>query len=275
MEQSKSTDSAQIHTSARSPTPPGVATPPPTADASGKTRAVGDTEQELRAQIRDLEAALKVAKTAAAHHKLQYNMLVQESAAAMERMAVEARMEQYENEMIHRAAAAAPVEFPEGMIPVQRDLYQQMCEEIRTLRRVCGSLERERDHRGRTIARQETEIASLTERVTLMRERIRDRGLKGRSRAGTEADRPFAALLQASEMVSRRMAGRRGHTRGIHSMSSLPSTPARVYRPFVPATAPARPRHDEASEDTVSNSDGESEAETDILEGSRVRQARR
>lgn len=220
--------------------------------------------EELRTKVPEIQAALQEAKMAAVHHKLQYQMLSQESAAAIERMAVEARMAQYENEVIHVAeqarAAATPVQpspFHEGMIPVQKDLYQRMCREIQQLTEERNYLLEDQYQKDKTILRQDNEIASLSDKVVLMRERIREnREHTNRYRrshhtsrientprsvyndplrsgvSSQEQPQPFAALLQASEMASsqeanRRPAAKKGHTRNTHSMSSLPATPSR------------------------------------------------
>jgi hypothetical protein len=201
----------------------------------------------------------------AAHHKLQYEMLAQESAAAIERMAVEARMAQYENEVIYVAeqakAAATPVQpspYLEGTIPVQKDLYQSMCREIQQLTEERNYLAEEQASKEKTILRQDVEIASLTDKVVLMRDRIREnREHMNRYRSNNnssshldttprsmyndplrngvssqEQPQPFAALLQASEMASqearRPMGAKKGHTRNTHSMSSIPATPHRL-----------------------------------------------
>lgn len=298
--------------------------------------------EELRLKVTELQAALQEAKMSAAHHKLQYQMLSQESAAAIERMAVEARMAQFENEVIHHAeqarAAATPQPSPaqEGMIPVQKDLYQRMCREIQLLREANTDLHTESEARQATINRQDDQIASLSDKVILMRERIyenRERLHKHRrphmqhqlestprsvyspaqhrGHHNSQAQpQPFAALLQASEMASqesarsapsRGMPGKKGHVRNMHSTSSLPSTPQRIqkvqyetpsmhrHQPLkVPSTAPVprtsamrtpdvynQPslpvthglqRADPPSDGTVSASDNDSEAETDIIE---------
>lgn len=350
----------------RTPTPPisHISTPPPTIELpadSQRSRLTGGmvgtmtateleaaSPEELRLKVTELQAALQEAKMSAAHHKLQYQMLSQESAAAIERMAVEARMAQYENEVIHHAeqarAAATPQPSPaqEGMIPVQKELYQRMCREIQLLRDANNDLHAESESRQATIDRQDDQIASLTDKVILMRERIhenRERMHKHRRphvphhleatprsvyspahhRVHPNSQpqpQPFAALLQASEMASqesarsapgRGMSGKKGHSRNMHSTSSLPSTPQRIqkvhyetpsmgrHQPLkVPSTAPV-PRTsamrtpdvyhqpslpvakrsyeaEPASDGTVSASehDNDSEAETDIIEDDEV-----
>lgn len=304
----------------------------------------------------ELHAALQEAKMSAAHHKLQYRMLSQESAAAMERMAVEARMTQMENEVVQSAeqarVAATPMpQYDQGVIPIQKELYQNMCREvclgcymrvgyahtnnsfqIHFLKEANHHLELEGRDRERVIAHQEDQIASLSDKVTLMVERIRhnreqlqkyrrpqlssrldqtprsvyhtpQRGhnpIMHRPQPQLPQQQPFAALLQASEMASQESAraGKKGHSRNTHSMSSLPSTPQRSQRIQqqtpqgrqsalkVPSTAPV-PRtsalrtpdiysqaalpvtHQQGppSDGTVSASDdNDSEAETDIIE---------
>ena len=271
----------------RTPTPTisHISTPPPTIEmpSQNQTSRLGlwfagrlNTEQiasasaeELRTKVTELQAALQEAKMSAAHHKLQYQMLSQESAAAIERMAVEAHMAQYENEVIHVAeqakAAATPVQpspFQEGMIPVQKDLYQRMCREIQQLTEERNYLADEHTQMDKTILRQDVDIASLTDKVMLMRDRIRENrehvnryrrtsssySHHGHSstprsayndplRSGVssqEQPQPFAALLQASEMASqeaRRPANlKKGHSSNTHSMSSLPSTPRHLQK---------------------------------------------
>ncbi|KAK5132706.1 hypothetical protein LTR08_008750 [Meristemomyces frigidus] len=253
--------------------------PLPDIDTDDVARAAA---ARLRTELEAVRAALHEARMAAAHHKLQYTMLEQSSAASLERMAVEARMAQCESQVIRHAeqAAAAAVPAPstavhDGHIPVQKDLYQSMCREIQALKETNRYHERERAQLGRLLAAQDGEIASLGDRVTLMRARIvenRERLRQKRSRGPEPVMRefdplsrqldgtprlavynpsahrmpdqhqqqpqqePFAALLQASEMVARQKDGRKkgaaGHVRNTHSLSSLPATPAgRVQKP--------------------------------------------
>jgi hypothetical protein len=341
-----------------------MSTPPPTIETfsqdsasrpiDGFARALTSDQilngspDELRTKVAELQAAYQEAKMAAAHHRLQYQMLAQESAAAIERMAVEARMMQCENEVINfaeqaKATAATPAHSSpqqEGVIPVQKDLYRQMCREIQQLSDTNAFLETEHRRQEKLIFRQDNEIAGLTDKVLLLRDRIREhREHQNRMRnaslgkfpestpqlasaystprnitfKSTSQPQPFDALLQASQIASldeyerRSPAGRgrskKGHSRGIHSLSSLPVTPNRSRKqpPLfqtpqggpqtlpLPATAPV-PRmsnlrtsevyaqqrlpvkrvHEPGSDGTVSGSDNEdgndSEAETEILE---------
>nr|POE78597.1 hypothetical protein CFP56_62848 [Quercus suber] len=259
---------------ARTPTPTfsQVSTPPPTVEPISQDggewkgtdfvksltsdQVATASAEELRAMVTDLQASLQQTKMSAAHHQLQYKMLAQESTAAIERLAVEARMERYENDVIHSAeqakAASTPIQpapIPEGMISVQKDLYQQMCREIQLLLDNTHNLEKASLHQQRLISAQEGEIMSLTDKVTLLRDRIReDREQLNRYRRpqiestprsaystpnrGTHQsqNQPFAALLQASEMASQNMGAKKGHSRNAQSMSSLPNTPSRTQR---------------------------------------------
>lgn len=279
----------------RTPTPTmsHISTPPPTSEMptqSQNNRVAGRfagtmtaeeiasaSAEQLRSRLAETQAALQEAKMSAAHHKLQYQMLSQESAAAVERMAVEAHMLKSENEVIQIAqqakVAATPVQpspFQEGMIPVQKDLYQRMCREIQELTEERKWLLENQAQKDKTILRQDVEIASLGDKVELMRERIkeyRDQAQhhnvrpiprhEGASRslhsmhndslrrgvASHEQPQPFAALLQASEMASqearRPTNAKKGHVRNVQSTSSLPNTPQRTQRETQPYQTPS------------------------------------
>jgi len=348
-----------------------MSTPPPTIDilsqestgrpVGGFARALTSdqianaTADELRIKVAELQAAHQEAKMTAAHHRLQYRMLAQESAAAIERMAVEARMVQCENEVIHFAeqakATAVPTRSPqlqEGFIPVQKDLYQQMCRDIQQLSEANVALETEHRQQEKLIFRQDNEIAGLSDKVLLLRDRIREHrdhhsrvrsaslGIfhpdspklmsayttpRGERISNLGQPQPFDALLQASKMASihehKRKAvtdisrSKKGHTRNVHSLTSLPVTPNRSRKQpplfatpqgdaqslMMPSTAPV-PRmsnlrtpdvysqqrlpmkraHAPGSDGTVSASDHDdddnhSEAETEILEPNQINES--
>ncbi|EME77373.1 uncharacterized protein MYCFIDRAFT_217061 [Pseudocercospora fijiensis CIRAD86] len=334
---------------ARTPTPPvsHISTPPPTIELhaqngrslrafpgilSGEELEPASSE-ELRLKLVELQAAVQHEKMQAAHYKLQYNMLAQESAAAIERMHVEARMAQTESDVIAQAEQSkvpvTPLPQQEGFVPVQKALYQRMLRDIHILRENVQVLERETKDQDRMLTMQDDEIASLRDRATLMAERIRQsREQQNRSRRAQFSSRvdatprsvystpqqrahignrqqpqAFAALIQASEMASQesaRSAGKKGHSRNVHSTSSLPSTPQRAQKlqqpayqtpsgrqqpRKIPSTAPVArmsamrtpdvyaqtslpvsQAQDPQSDGTVSASDNDSEAETDILD---------
>ncbi|KXS98673.1 hypothetical protein AC578_10063 [Pseudocercospora eumusae] len=334
---------------ARTPTPPvsQISTPPPTIELQGQNarslptftgvlsgeQLEAASAEELRLKVVELQAAVHHEKMQAAHYKLQYNMLAQESAAAIERMQVEAHMAQTESDVIAQAEQSkvpvTPLPQQEGFVPVHKALYQRMIRDIQLLRETVQALEREGKDQDRMINMQSDEIASLRDRALLMGERIlQSREQHNRSRRAQFSSRvdatprsvyntphrghvsnrqqpqAFAALIQASEMASQesaRSAGKKGHSRNVHSTSSLPSTPQRsqkvqqqaaYHTPSgrqqprkIPSTAPVARMsairtpdvyahsslpvshtQDPQSDGTVSASDNDSEAETDILD---------
>ncbi|KAK3656880.1 hypothetical protein LTR56_002861 [Elasticomyces elasticus] len=246
----------------KTPTPP--ISPPPTIEAAPPPKPLPTTmtpadlatasPETLRAKVTDLQRQLQETKTTtSAHHTLQLHMLAQESSAALERLAVEARMERHESEVIHlssqrSAKAVQPPSLPEGCIPVNRDLYLCMGNEIRELRDANQAWRDANAGLERVVGRQESEIASLSDKVTLMRERIREnREHLNRVRSGhtiptstpsrsslygtPQRSQGLEALLQASEMTGLQPQSQHkrkgGHTRNTHSLSSLPATPQR------------------------------------------------
>ncbi|KAK5697972.1 hypothetical protein LTR97_006932 [Elasticomyces elasticus] len=244
----------------KTPTPP--ISPPPTIEAAAPpprplpttmtpTEIATASPETLRAKVTDLQRQLQETKTTtSAHHTLQLHMLAQESSAALERLAVEARMERHESEVIHlssqrSAKAVQPPSLPEGCIAVNRDLYLRMGNEIRELRDANQAWRDANTGLERVVGRQESEIASLGDKVTLMRERIREnREHLNRVRSGNvstssrsslygtpQRSQGLEALLQASEMTGLQPQSQHkrkgGHTRNTHSLSSLPATPQR------------------------------------------------
>ncbi|KAF2723027.1 hypothetical protein K431DRAFT_243506 [Polychaeton citri CBS 116435] len=267
--------------SQRTPTPPTshMSTPPPTIDfgmlQAGRpvlaAEVVMTTEQlssaspdELRVKVDELQAAVSEARMSAAHYKLQYNMLSQESRATLDRMAVEARMAQFESDVIYSAEQAKVASSPaqhspiklreEGIIPVEKGLYQRILKELNYLRDANWALRDDLERKQHIIFQQESEVTTLSEKVAMLRDRVRSYrdhransvarvestpksayNTPHRARAFTQygghgqSEQPFAALLQASEMASQQQARnystRKGHSRNTHSMSSLPVTP--------------------------------------------------
>jgi hypothetical protein len=286
--------SAQVSNNARTnkshtptPTPSGshISTPPPTLSQESMVRPISGfahamtgeqiasaPADDLRLKVAELQAAYRDAQMSAAHHRLQYQMLAQESAAAIERMAVEARMVQFENEVIHeqaRATITAPIlpsPMQDGTIPVQKDLYQRMCRDIQQIHQLSETnrfLEAEHRMQEKLIFRQDNEIAGLTDKVLMLRDRIREHRdhqtrLRGETFGGylasappsllgtprrpqmTSHEQPFAALLHASAMAreevgaskpaASRLMSKKGHSRNTQSLSSLPATPNRAHK---------------------------------------------
>jgi hypothetical protein len=276
---SDNTRTNKSHTPTPTPSDSHILTPPPTIGALSQDRPIGGfahamtgeqiasaPADDLRLKVAELQAAYRDAQMSAAHHRLQYQMLAQESAAAIERMAVEARMVQYENEVIHEQARAAPMlpsPIEDGTIPVQKNLYQRMCRDIQQLSETNNFLEAEHRMQEKLIFRQDNEIAGLTDKVLMLRDRIREHRdhqnrVRGASFGGylesasqsvigtprrmtaREQAQPFAALLQASAMAreevgaskpaANRLLNKKGHSRNTQSLSSLPATPNRARK---------------------------------------------
>lgn len=295
---------------------------------------------ELKQMVKNLVVEVQNAKTVAAHHKLQHQMSQMESGEAVERMAVEMEMARREIEVLEQAEAQRTLEEHKTLAKPKQDpnfqqihheVYTSMTEELRDLKIHNSNLERQLVHTRRVLSQQENEIASLNDKVLLMRERIREsrEQLQKYRRTGAvdatprtirttpfqtpvrdrftainastdEHQQPgFAALLQASDMVSHanqtpRAHGHKSHSRNTHSLSSLPSTPSRtqlapqhiLYTPQPPRHMPPEPpmtaplprkrardtmtpppiRRGHESDGTVSASE-ESEAETEVAEG--------
>ena len=280
---------SKSHTPTPTPSDSHISTPPPSIDALSQdslARPIGAfahamtgdqianaPANDLRLKVAELQAAYREAKMSAAHHRLQYQMLAQESAAAIERMAVEARMVQCENEVIHVAEQAKATVVPmlpspmqeDGTIPVQKDLYQRMCRDIQQLSEANNFLEAEHRQQEKLIFRQDNEIAGLSDKVLMLRDRIREhREHQNRMRSASfggyldsappsvlstprrphmtsrDQAQPFAALLQASAMAReevgtgkssvKRGTTKKGHSRNTQSLSGLPATPNRARK---------------------------------------------
>ncbi|TKX26491.1 hypothetical protein C1H76_1455 [Elsinoe australis] len=305
----------------------------------------GMQAEELRDMVKRLMTAVHDAKTTAAHYKLQHQMSQMESGKAVERMAVEMEMARREIEVMQQAEAHQWLKEDKAVVlqpdsdpnfrQVHNDVYANMTDEIKDLKIRNVQLERELEYSRKVLEQQESEIASLNDKVLLMRDRIResrDQLMRYRRAAIDTTPRTnrttpnqtpvrerfthldpsqhqqqqpgFAALLQATDIVSQggcTPSGdqRKGHSRGIHSLSSLPATPQRsnkytprqkLYTPQpprqaqmpleVPMTAPVarkrpvgtltppRPTNKRGyeSDGTVSAAD-DSEAETEVAEG--------
>jgi hypothetical protein len=182
---------------------------------------------ELRAIIASLMALLQEARTDAAHHKLQYRMLAIETTEAMERVHVEIDMAQREtdlmktNDPVERRIIRAEQESDPSIRRVHADIWDSMLKETQSLKTQNGQLEQLVSQHKRMIVQQESEIATLNDRITLYHERLREnRSQMNRYRRAAgypespyksspwtarERDQPpFAALLHASDLMSGR-----------------------------------------------------------------------
>lgn len=182
---------------------------------------------ELRAIVASLMPLLQEARTDAAHHKLQYQMLAIETNEAMERIQVEMDMTQREtdllktNDPVERPLVRANHESDPSIRRVHTDIWNAMLEETRSLKSQNAQLEQLVAQHKRMVVQQESEIATLNDRITLYRERLREnrshlnryRRAAGypespyKSSPWTTRERdqpPFAALLHASDLISGR-----------------------------------------------------------------------
>jgi hypothetical protein len=182
---------------------------------------------ELRAIIASLMPLLQEARTDAAHHKLQYRMLAIETTEAMERIHVETDMAQREtdliktNDPVERRIIRSDPEPDPSIRRVHADIWDSMVQETQTLKSQNAQLEQSVLQHKRMIVQQESEIASLNDRITLYRERLREnRSQMNRCRraagypespyksspwtARGRDQPPFAALLHASDLMSGR-----------------------------------------------------------------------
>ncbi|KAK8220881.1 hypothetical protein IWZ01DRAFT_489279 [Phyllosticta capitalensis] len=356
-----------MRTSVRTPTPPTpvLSSPPPTSRTS--TQLSGPalsftleqinsaTVEELRDMVGELLTALREARTSAAHHKLQYNMLSIDSAEAQNRMAVELAMTQREVEVLQQPeerrrnapttttnTAAPPVDPEEPAIAsANTAMLNEMTRHIQALQNENQELRGMLEQSKCVTEKREGEIASLLEQNERLRGRIRKNrdhinGILGevyeagspvsvtgtprypttprsRNRAQAMADpgrerQAFEALLLADQMLSAKTAtapttpnkatGRMGHTRGSHSLPSIPATPNRTSEPTgsqntvaVPRTPPtssfhainhppqptsampvSHPRRRESTDSTITASSvednvvNESDKDTEIIE---------
>ncbi|KAI4805074.1 hypothetical protein E4T44_11052 [Aureobasidium sp. EXF-8845] len=182
---------------------------------------------ELRAIIGSLMSRLQEARTDAAHHKLQYRMLAIETTEAMERIQVEMDMAQRETDLLKTNNPVEPRILHADQEPdpsirrVHADIWDSMVQETQSLKSQNAQLEQLVSQHKRMIVQQESEIATLNDRITLYRERLREnRSHLNRCRRAAgypespyksspytarERDQPpFAALLQASDLMSGR-----------------------------------------------------------------------
>jgi hypothetical protein len=172
-----------------SPRTPLPSTPPPTnrplihqhTSSHVQVSDLPTTEQismasveDLRLMVAHLNVAVREARTAAAHFKLQHNMLILDSEKASERMAVELEMTQREVEVLQEAEERRRADY---MGPVQATANAVV---ISDLNRHCQLLQSEneefRDVLGRAardIEDRDGQIMSLREENQRLRHRIK------------------------------------------------------------------------------------------------------
>ncbi len=254
----------EMRSEMRTPTPtaPLLSSPPPTVKADVHATTSGGTAEpfdanaiarahpeELRSMAHELLLTLREARTSAAHHKLQYNMLCIESSEAANRMAVELAMAQREVDVLQAwARKRNSADFQDiAASPSNSNMVNEMS-------RTCHMLQSENDELRRALGQSkslidqhEGDIARLVEENERLRGRIRKNRehmnnmfghvydqtpprqtfgispptasrLRG-SAFGTDEpssgkERPFEALLLADKVLSQKTA-------------TAPSTPSR------------------------------------------------
>jgi hypothetical protein len=220
--------------------------------------------EDLRSMATDLVAAVREARTSAAHFKLQHNLLAMESKEAAQRAEVEHQMTRREIEVLQAAEHKLRAMSQRHSLPPSQP-------QVEALTRTCRVLEEERDEAERRLSRakklvelQKDRYELLEEENHLLKKRIRENRehytrLKSLSPSYTTPRDAFttpqrkpvpqfpqsapnhsniAALLAAGEVLrgeslsvpstpTRTHASKvkHGHTRGAHSLSSLQTTP--------------------------------------------------
>ncbi|KAJ9604424.1 hypothetical protein H2200_011260 [Cladophialophora chaetospira] len=255
-----------------------LASPPPTTLRANVLRALPTSDaiaqadvEELRSMATELTAAVREARTSAAHFKLQHSLLSMESEQAAQRAEIEHQMTRREVEVLQAAEYK------------QRAMYQRSSQpppqpQIEALTRTCRALEEERAETEKRLARakklvelQKDRCELLEEENHLLKKRIRENRehytrLKSLSPSYTTPRDAFttpqrkpvpqfpqsapnhsniAALLAAGEVLSGESLSvpstptrthvsklKHGHTRGAHSLSSLQTTPIQM-RPMI------------------------------------------
>lgn len=216
---------------------------------------------ELRSMVTGLLTSLQQARTDAAHYKLQHRMLAIESAEAVERIQVEMNMAQREIEVLNTSDFVEPrvIRVPQpsdpGMRHVHVDMWNSMLHETQRLQSQNAQLEQSLSQHKRMVVQQESEIATLNDRISLLRERLRENrshltryrraaGFLDSPRRSSSAHStpwsahsrpqpPFAALLHASDLMSERATMSPRTPRRKRASSTTPTTP-QTLQPALP-----------------------------------------
>lgn len=181
---------------------------------------------------------------AAAHYKLQHQMAQLESGEAVERMAVEMEMARREIEVLQQAEAqrrftekTAQIAPPEDEVNFRRihvDVWTALTDEIRDLKVGQVHMENEAAQSRRVIEQQENEIASLHDKVLLMRERIKE------SREQMQRSRRLGDGTPHSVRITPYQTPVRGRYRSLYPPPN--QTPRHTYGQDQPQTTPQQPQ---------------------------------
>lgn len=228
-----------------------LVSPPPTTLRSNALRALPTPDaiakadiEELRSMAQDLVAAVREARTSAAHFKLQHSLLAMESEQAAQRAEVEHQMTRREVEVLQAAEHKQRTSFSMHSRTPQPPPHPQ----IEALTRACRGLEDDRDEAEKRLVRakklvelEKDKNELLEEENALLKKRIRENRehftrLKSLSPSYTTSrdayttpqrrapprfpesapNHNIAALLAADQVLSRESL-------------SVPSTPTRTH----------------------------------------------
>jgi hypothetical protein len=179
-----------------SPPPTQLTSPPPTSQPSQLGQATpaplpldedidNASVEELRALVHSLRLDVNEARTAAAHFKLQHNMLIIDSAEAQNRMLVELEMAQREIEVLQQAEerrrqelmspSSAVAEATTAKAAMLNELSRQrdvLAHENDQLRDMVTQSKKALEYKDGVIASQEEEIERLRRRIRANREHM-------------------------------------------------------------------------------------------------------
>ncbi|KAF2086634.1 hypothetical protein K490DRAFT_74239 [Saccharata proteae CBS 121410] len=173
--------------SVRTPTPPTpqLSSPPPT-QRSGSISFTNEqvsnaSTDELRGMVGELLGALREARTSAAHHKLQYNLLSLDSSEVANRMEVELTMAQREVEVLQQAEERRRSNITSPTDSVHEpSLSAENAALLNEMSRHCQMLQSENEElrnmlgqARRSVEKRDGQIASLLEDNERLRGRIR------------------------------------------------------------------------------------------------------
>lgn len=230
---------------------PLLASPPATIRYNTSTSlptpdAIEDADvNQLKAMLTEAIKEAKEARTAAAHFKLQYNLLDMESQEAAQRAEIEHQMTRKEMEVLRTVEQR----HRSGLASAARNSAPPPSAQIEAITQTCKSLEDERDQAERRLERakrlielEKDRTELLAEENELLKRRIREnrehftrfksqspnwntprdlfttphQRMQQRFPESTSSHQPFAALLAADQVLS-------------GESMSVPSTPTRTH----------------------------------------------
>ncbi|KIW86143.1 hypothetical protein Z517_01537 [Fonsecaea pedrosoi CBS 271.37] len=148
-----------------------LASPPPTAIRSNVLSALPTQDaiakadiEELRSMATDLVAAVREARTSAAHFKLQHSLLAMEADQAAQRAEVEQQMSRREIEVLQTA------EYRHRASMQSRNSVPPPQPQIEALTKTCQALEEERDEVEKRLTRAKKLVELQNDRNELLEE---------------------------------------------------------------------------------------------------------